>query len=87
MNYKNNESRTKKLVRNSFAGTIAFCVQIIVTFISRVVFIKYLGIEYLGINDLYTNILSILSLADLGFETVLMYSLYKPIAEDNKQLI
>lgn len=82
-----NESITKKLLRNSLAGIIAFGVQIIVTFISRVVFIRYLGIEYLGVNDLYTNILSLLSLADLGFETVLMYTLYKPIAEKDHEFI
>lgn len=87
MNHKSNESRTKKLIRNSSAGAIAFGVQIIITFISRVVFIRCLGIEYLGVNDLYTNILSILSLADLGFETVLMYSLYKPIANNDQRLI
>lgn len=87
MNLKTNGSRTKKLIRNSVVGAIAFGIQIIITFISRVVFIRYLGIEYLGVNDLYANLLSVLSLADLGFETVLMYSLYKPIANNDQVLI
>lgn len=78
-----NKSRTQSLFRNTSVGLFAFVVQLIITFVSRVVFIRSLGIEYLGINDLYTNIISLLCLADMGIETVFMYSLYKPISESN----
>ncbi|AIK35782.1 polysaccharide biosynthesis family protein [Bacillus pseudomycoides] len=64
--------------------------QIIVTslsFISRTVFINSLGIEYLGINGFLTNILSMLSLAEAGIGASIMYSLYKPVAENDQEKI
>ena len=64
--------------------------QIIVTslsFISRTVFINNLGIEYLGINGFLTNILSMLSLAEAGIGASIMYSLYKPVAENDQEKI
>lgn len=81
------ESRVQKLLKNISAGFFLFCIQLLIVFISRIFFIRYLSIQYLGIDDLYKNILSLLSLADLGFETVLMYSLYKPLYEKNYLLI
>lgn len=80
-------NRTNQLFRNSTAGMIALCIQFFVTFFSRKVFIESLGVELLGVGDLYTNIISLLSLADMGIETVFMYSLYKPIAEGDHSTI
>lgn len=57
-------------------------------FVVRSVFIHYLSTDYLGVNGLYSNILSMLSLADLGFGTAMNYCLYKPLAQkDDEQLI
>ncbi|TLS35765.1 lipopolysaccharide biosynthesis protein [Pseudalkalibacillus caeni] len=64
--------------------------QLIITalsFISRTVFITYLGIEYLGINGLFANILGMLALAEAGIGSSIMYSLYKPVAENDKDKI
>ncbi|UOY92706.1 hypothetical protein MUG87_00715 [Ectobacillus sp. JY-23] len=64
--------------------------QIIITslsFISRTVFIYTLGVEYLGINGLLTNILAMLSLAEAGIGASIMYSLYKPVADNNQEKI
>jgi len=56
-------------------------------FISRTIFIRYLAVEYLGVNGLFTNILSLLSLAELGIAGAISYSLYQPLAEkDEKKL-
>ncbi|WP_249292161.1 lipopolysaccharide biosynthesis protein [Metabacillus flavus] len=57
------------------------------SFFSRTVFINTLGIEYLGINGLLTNILAMLSLAEAGIGASIMYSLYKPVAEQDKDKI
>ena len=54
-------------------------VTIILSFVSRTVFIHSLGAEYLGLNGLFTNILSVLSLAELGISSAIIYSLYQPI--------
>ena len=55
----------------------------ITSFLVRTVFIRCLSADYLGINGLYSNILSMLSLTELGFGTAMIYSMYKPLAENN----
>ncbi len=59
----------------------------IIQFLSRTIFISTLGIAYLGVNGLYTNVLSVLSLADLGISTAMNYSLYKPVASNDIEFI
>ena len=56
-------------------------VSLVLQFISRTVFIYYLGEGYLGINGLFSNILGVLSFAELGIGTAINFSLYKPVAE------
>lgn len=51
------------------------------TFVSRTIFIKVLGAEFLGLNGLFTNILSILALSELGIGSAISFYLYRPIAE------
>src|SRR5690606_25854412 len=51
------------------------------------VFVKVLGAEYLGLNGLFTNILSILSLLELGFGSALVYSMYKPLAVKDEEKV
>ena len=50
-------------------------------------FVRCLNADYLGVNGLFTNILSMLSLAELGIGSAIGYALYKPLAEDNKAKI
>ncbi|MEC2056051.1 hypothetical protein I6J18_02120 [Peribacillus psychrosaccharolyticus] len=57
------------------------------SFFSRTVFINTLGIEYLGVNGLLTNILAMLSLAEAGIGASIVYSLYKPVAENDHRKI
>ena len=63
-------------------GIVAQVINILLSFVTRTVFIIYLSIEYLGVNGLFTNILTILSLAELGFGAAIVYSMYKPIAQN-----
>lgn len=74
-------SRTKKSVINMGFNFMNQILMLILSFISRTVFIHILGVEYLGINGLFSDVLSLLSLADLGFNTAMVYSFYKPLAE------
>ena len=83
----NNKNRTYNSMVNFVIGFICQLLIMIASFVSRTFFIKILGSEYLGINGLYTNILSILSLAELGIGNVLLFSLYKPIAENDEDKI
>lgn len=81
------KSRTKNSVLNIFVGLVYQIIILILTFISRTIFIKILGVDYLGINAIFINILSLLSLTELGFGSAFIYSMYKPLAEkDNKKL-
>lgn len=66
---------------NLFSG-FAYRLLILITgFIVRTVFVRCLNEDYLGINGLYTGVLNMLSLAELGFGTAMVYSMYKPLAE------
>lgn len=78
-----NNSRTKNSIRNIIYGVFNRTVSIIFPFIVRTIFIKTIGEEYLGLNTLYASILQVLNLADLGFSTAIVASMYKPIAEKN----
>ena len=81
------QSRVKNTVRNSVVGIFSYLLTSALTFVSRTVFIQYLGEQYLGISGLYSNILAVLALSDLGVNTVMVYSLYRPIAEHDMQRI
>ena len=83
----NTGSRTGNASRNAASAIINKLVILLLTFINRKVFIVYIGVEYLGINGLFSNVLTLLSMADLGLGTAMNVSLYKPIAEnDTKKL-
>ena len=81
------ESRIKNTSRNFVYALIFQIVKIALMFGVRIIFVHKLGEEYLGVNGLFTNVIGILSLADLGMTTALMYSLYKPLAEKDEQRI
>ncbi len=81
------KSRTYNTTRNVFSGFIKQIIGIVLPFIIRTIIIYNLGSEYQGINGLFSSILQVLSLADLGFSTAVVFSLYKPISEKNYKLI
>lgn len=61
--------------------------SILLSFIGRTFFIKLLSIEYLGVNGLFSNVLSLLSLAELGVGTAITFMMYKPIAVGDKEKV
>jgi O-antigen/teichoic acid export membrane protein len=77
-------SRITKSMRNIKYSIVGQMLIIIINFITRLVFVRTLEAEYLGLNGLFTNILSILSLADLGIGTAIVYSMYKPLSEGDE---
>lgn len=58
---------------------------LILSFVARTVFIHTLGAEYLGLNGIFSDVLNLLSMADLGFNTTMAYSFYKPLAEHDEE--
>ena len=79
--------RVKNSIRNIIYRLISQVATILLRFISRSIFIYVLGVEYLGINGLFSEILQMLSLADLGFGTAMVFSMYKPLAEQDETKI
>ena len=73
--------------RNIKYSAVNYIAVNLLKFIVRMVFIKTLPIEYLGVNGLFTNVLAILSLAELGIGPAIVYSLYKPLAYGDKETV
>lgn len=76
--------RTNNSIRNILFGLVGQMIAIVLTFVGQRFFISILGTVYLGLNGLFTNVLSLLSLAELGIGTAIIYSLYKPLSNGDK---
>lgn len=79
--------RVKSSIKNISAGLIGQMLLLVTSFVTRTVFINILGSTYLGVSGLFSNILSLLSLAELGVGQAITFSLYKPIAESDSDKI
>lgn len=80
-------SRTEFSLLNSITGVGGYFLNTIIGFVCRMIFVRCLADDYLGINGLFTNILSMLSLAELGIGASIAYALYKPLAnKDNEKI-
>lgn len=79
--------RTENVARNSFYGIIKTLIQLFMRFATRTIIINFLSEEYLGVDSLFSSILQVLSLAELGFGSVIIYSMYKPVAENDIEKI
>ena len=75
--------RTKNSIKNTSVSFITNLLTIVIGLIAQAVFIKILGSEYLGINGLFSNIISMLGIVELGVGSAIIYHLYKPIVEED----
>lgn len=80
-------NRTVRTKYNIIAGIINRIIVLFLGFIIRTFIIRYLGTEYIGLGGVITSILNVLNLAELGFTSAVVFNLYKPISEDNRDLI
>ena len=83
----NKKNRTEYSILNIATGLGGYAINTILGLLCRMVFTRTLSSEYLGINGLFTNILTMLSLAELGIGSAIIYALYKPLAENNKEKV
>ena len=84
---KRESSRSENGLRNIKVSLLVSVITILASFISRTVFVHHLSAEYLGLNSLFSNILSYLSLTELGIGSAVSFALYKPIKEgDNNKI-
>lgn len=80
-------SRTRNSAFNIATGIGGQMLRILLNFAVRTVFIHVLGKVYLGVNGLFSNILTLLSLTELGFATAMNFKLYKPLADGDEQRV
>lgn len=76
-------SRTNNSIRNVSVAAIGQVLIILVGFVARKIFVIYLDAEYLGVNGLFSSVLTVLSLAELGVGPAIVFSLYKPLAQND----
>lgn len=79
--------RTKNAARNIVFGTALKLYQIFIPFLMRTAMIYFMGVQYLGLNSLFTSVLQVLNLAELGVGSAMVFSMYKPIVDDDSKTI
>ncbi len=79
------QSRKKNVILNVLFGYVSQIGILIISLFARNIFLRYLTVEYLGINGLFSNILNVLSLPELGIDSAVVYFLYKPVADGDAE--
>ena len=79
--------RVHRSVMNIKVGMLFYMLSLILAFFSRKIFLDCLGAEFIGLTGMLMNIMSFLSVAELGIGTSIVYFLYKPLQEDNHEKI
>lgn len=82
-----NNSRTTFIIKNATWNYVGKLLYSLLGLVNRTIIINYLGVSYLGVNGLYTNVLGILSLTEFGLSYAINYCLYKPIAEKDYEKV
>ncbi|MBD5223470.1 MAG: sugar transporter [Bacteroides sp.] len=84
MSENKTESRTKKSIHNSAVALLMFCLNLLLQFFSRKIFLDHLGTDILGLNTTATNLLQFLNLAELGIGSAVGFALFKPLFEKDE---
>lgn len=79
--------RTKRALLNMITSAGGQVLTAILAFLSRLIFIRCLSVDFLGVNGLFTELLALFSLAELGIGNAMVYGLYKPIADGDEKKI
>lgn len=87
MSQKTTSTRTKNSARNMIVSVLFNSLTIVLGIVTQRIFLKILNTEYLGLNSLFSNILTMLSVAELGVTNAVIFSMYEPLAKDDKKTI
>ncbi len=79
--------RTSNSIKNSVTSLAGNAFSFIIAFIAQAIFVRILGTEYLGLNGLFTNILSMLSIFEFGIGNAIVFNLYKPLSENDYEKV
>ncbi len=80
-----NRTRTEKSLMNAFTGVFGQMVSFVASFIVRTIFVYKLGETYLGLNGLFTNILSVLNISELGIGTAIVLDMYRTVSQKDEE--
>ena len=80
-------NRNQAIMKNGVVGIASQCLIMVLSFVSRSVFLKCIGEEMLGINSTFASVLDALSLGELGFQSAIVFMLYKPLQEGNQERV
>ena len=78
-------SRTARVIQNAKVALFFYCINLILQFFSRKIFLDYLGAELLGLNTTAQSLIQFLNLAESGIATAVAFALYKPLSKGNQQ--
>lgn len=78
------ESRTLNSKRNIIAGVLSNCIMPVFALLVRSAIVKYFSVEYVGLVSIFTSVLQVLNVAELGFSAAVIYNLYKPLKENDE---
>lgn len=81
------KGRLYNSLRNIGVGFVCQLTIMIFSFATRTIFVRLLGAEYTGVSGLFSNILTLLSLAELGIGNVLIFSLYAPLKNKDENTV
>lgn len=87
MSQESMSDRVRNSRRNVVAGSVRTAVSLLASFVTRTVLIHTLGVEYVGLNGLFSSVLQVLNLAELGLGTAIIYALYQPVATGDDDVI
>lgn len=80
-------SRTHNTLLNASAGTIYTILNVVLSFVTRTIFVRSLGAQYTGVSSVFNDILTMLSFAELGIGSAITFALYEPIAKNDHRRI
>ena len=77
-------SRTENSLRNITSSIVAYAAKFTASFFFRMAFVRSMDNVYAGIDGLFSTVLYVISLVEMGYEVAMAYMLYRPIAEENQ---
>ena len=81
------DSKAYNVFRSTLLGTINNVLIVVLSFLSRKLFLQYIGLDYLSVAQVINNLLTIVAFSELGLSNAVLYMLYKPVANDDKKTI
>ena len=75
--------RTGKIVKNTYTGMLLRVITLLTQFVTRTVLIYTLGEQYTGVSAVFSSVLSVLSLSELGIGSAISFALYEPLNQKN----